>query len=254
MRYLKPGATAVLLIVLSYCTKPVNEMALELSETDISRGEPLIAKVANAPAGARFEWQFPYRANVLEFSADSSIVKLTFSDLGINSYDLCVKVYPGHDTAAITTFCSEVKTNAEKFEPPASIPDNQIKSLAGDRLTLQPVLYSTDSTLNFIVHTARNYTCLNSYLLYTNASTTSNITISFNGLWLRDACEPVNMPAVSFVHTYNYYKDGNYPVEINFDNKVYKGSLTVSKYQGRFEFNWPYTDGVLIDPKVVTRY
>jgi hypothetical protein len=101
------------------------------------------------------------------------------------------------------------------------------------------------------VHTANNYDCLNSYLLYSSASTTSNVTISFNGLWLRDACEPVNMPAVSFVHTYSYYKDGNYPVQINFDNKVYKGSLTVSNYQGRYEFNWPYTDGVLIDPKVI---
>jgi hypothetical protein len=251
MRYLKPHATAVLIILLSCCTKPANEMALELSATDLSRGEPLIAKVTNAPAGARFEWQFPYSAHVLEYSADSSKVKLTFSDLEVNSYDLCVKVHSGPDTGAITTFCNEIKTNAEKFEPPASLPDNSIKSLAGDRLTLQPVFYATDSTLNFIVHTANNYTCLNSCLLYSNASTNRNITISFNGLWLRDACEPVNMPAVSFVHTYSYYKDGNYPVQINFDNKVYNGSLTVSKYQGRYEFNWPYTDGVLIDPKVV---
>jgi hypothetical protein len=70
-------------------------------------------------------------------------------------------------------------------------------------------------------------------------------------VWLRDACEPLNIPAESFWQTNAYFKDGIYPVEITLNNKVFKGSLTVSHYQNHYEFNWPYTEGVVIEPKVI---
>lgn len=131
----------------------------------------------------------------------------------------------------------------------------EVSFLAGDQLTLKPVIYSTDSSLNFIVQTKNSYSCLDSYILYNNASVTnSKVVTSFNGVWLRDACEPVNIPAVSFCQTHAYYKDGIYPVEITFNNKIYKGSLTVSHYQDHYEFNWPYTEGVIIEPKVLKGY
>jgi hypothetical protein len=241
--------------MLSCCKKPNEETALALSQTEVSDGEPLIAKVVHAPAGARFIWQIPYGAQMKQFSSDSSMVKLTLSHLFRNPDKICVKVVTGSDTVDFTTYCSEIKVREKRFEPPASLPETSVRSLAGDQLTLKPVIYSSDSSLSFIVQTKNSYSCLNSYILYNNASVTnSKLVTSFNGVWLRDACEPINLPVVSFCQTNAYYKDGIYPVEITFNNKVYKGDLTVSGYQRYYEFHWPYTEGVVIEPKVIDEH
>ena len=253
MRYIKLISIVAFLIILSCCKKPTEETALVLSQTEVLRGEPLIAKVVHAPAGARFVWQIPYGAGIKQFSSDSSMVKLVFSHLsGYQHEEICVKVVTGPDTVDFISYCSEIKASDERFAPPASLPETRVKSLAGDQLTLKPVIYSTDSTLNFIIQTANSYSCFNSYVLYNNASVgNSVIATSFNGVWLRDPCEPLNIPAVSFCQTNAYYTDGTYPVEITFNNKVYKGSLTVSHYRQYYEFHWPYTEGVVIEPKVI---
>jgi hypothetical protein len=230
-------------------------MRLELSAYKIKEGEPLIAKVVNAPAGVHFTWKFPDRAIVLQYSTDSSMVKLAYTafDKWANN-TICVLVNKGVDTVTATGLC---KTPAwddnEKFTPPDSVPENKIRSLAGDQLTLQPYFHG-DSTLTFIVSTDKKYSCFNSYILYDNGSSKNQIALLFNYLWLRDACEPVNLPAVSTCFTNAYYKDGTYPIEIAFDKKVYKGTLNVSKFQGLFEFNWPYTEGVIIEPKRIGRF
>ena len=228
---------------------------MELSQTEISRGEPLTAQVFNFPMDARLEWQFPVNARVLKYyTSSSNQVNLTFSELENSTKLICVKVYEGPDTATYSTYCKEIKVNNERFAPPASLPEDRVKSLAGDLLTLRPVIYPTDSSLNFIVETKNYYSCLNSYVFYNNASVKNSvISISFNGLWLPYSCKPALISAVSLCQTYSYYKDGNYPVEITFNNKVYKGSLTVSKYQSKYEFNWPYTEGIVIEPKVLER-
>lgn len=238
--------------MLSCCKKNTEETALVLSQTEVSFGEPLIAKVVHAPAGARFIWQIPYGAGIQQFSSDTSMVKLVFSNLFGYPYKICVKVVTGTDTTDVTTYCSEIKVSDKWYEPPASLPDTRVKSLAGDQLTLKPVIYATDSSLNFIVETKNAYSCFNSYILNNNASVTnSKVVTSFNGVWLRDACEPLNIPAVNFCHTNAYFEDGIYPVEIAFNNKVYKGSLSVSGYRRYYEFHWPYTEGVVFEPKVI---
>jgi hypothetical protein len=252
MRYIKLASIITFLIILSCCRKPTEETALVLSQTEVSDGEPLIAKVVHAPAGARFIWQITDGAQMKQFSSDSSMVKLTLSHLFRNPYKICVKVVTGPDSTDATTYCSEIKVREERFEPPASLPETSVRSLAGDQLTLKPVLYSADSSLDFIVQTKNSYSCLNSYILYNNASVkNSKIVTSFKGVWLRDACEPLNIPAVSFCQTHAYFKDGIYPVEITFNSIVYKGELTVSSYQQYYEFHWPYTEGVVIEPKVI---
>lgn len=254
MRYIKLTSIIAFLIILACCKKPPEETELVLSQSEVLSGEPLIAKVIDAPAGARFIWQFPYGVGMKQFSSDSSMVKLAFSDLsGYPFKDICVKVVTGADTVDFTTYCSGIKVSAERFEPPASLPETSVKSLVSDHLTLKPVFFG-DSTLSFIVRTANSYSCFNAQILYNNASDTNSIVISFNGVWLRDPCEPLNIPAVSFCQTKIFYTDGTYPVEITFNNKVYQGSLTVSDYKGHFEFHWPYTEGVVIEPKVIDRY
>jgi hypothetical protein len=251
MRYKKLTPIIAFLIMLSCCKKPNEETALVLSQMEVSDGEPLIAKVVHAPAGARFIWQIPYGAQMKQFSSDSSMVKLTLSHLFRNPHKICVKVVTGPDTVDFTTYCSEIKVREERFEPPASFPETSVKSLAGDQLTLKPAFLG-DSTLSFIVQTANSYSCFNSHILYNNASVANSvITTSFNGVWLRDPCEPLNIPAVSFCQTNAYYTDGAYPVEITFNNKVYKGSLTVADYRRYYEFHWHYTEGVVIEPKVI---
>jgi hypothetical protein len=230
-------------------------MRLELSAEKIMVGEPLIAKVVNAPAGARFVWQLPNYAIVLQYSTDSSMVKLAFTQFDIWAKSkICVKVNSGGNTAGVSGLCKEFAgDNNEKFAAPASIPANKLKSMAGDQLTLRPY-FNGDSTLTFIAGTSKNYGCLNSFILYDNASDVNKIAISFTNVWLRDACTPVNLPAVSTCFTNAYYKDGIYPIEIALDKKVYKGILSVSKFQGLFEFNWPYTEGVTIEPKVISKF
>lgn len=251
MRYIKLIPIVAFLIILSCCKKSTEETALVLSQTEVSEGEPFIAKVVNAPADARFIWQIPYGAGIRQFSSDSSMVKLAFFHLGGYPHEeICVKVVSGADTVDFTTYCSEIKLNAGRFEQPASLPETSVKSLVGDQLTLKPIFFG-DSSLSFIVQTANSYSCFNSQILYNNASVANSIAFSFNGVWLRDPCEPLNIPAVSFCLTNVYYTDSTYPVEITFNNKVYKGSLTVSDYQGYFEFHWPYTEGVVIEPKVI---
>ena len=253
MRYIRLASIVVFLIILSCCGKPRRATFLELSQTEISRGEPLTAQVFNFSMGGRLVWQFPHGARILKYyTPDSSQVNLIFSELDNSTKLICVKVYEGSDTAIYTTYCKEIKVDSGRFAPPVPLPDNRVESLTGDQLTLQPVIYPTDSTLNFIVNTKNNYSCLNSYIYYNNASVKNSvISISFNGVWLPYNCKPARIPAVSFCHTYGYYKDGTYPVEITFNNKVYKGSLSVSDYRRYYEFHWPYTEGVVFEPKVI---
>ena len=252
MRTIHGAVTILLIIFLSCCKKPATEMRLELSADKLSVGEPLIAKVVNAPAGAHFTWKFPDRAMVLQYSTDSSMVKLVYTafDKWANNR-ICVLVNKGVDTVTAVGLCKEPGwDNNEKYTAPASIPANKLKSLEGDQLTLRPYFHG-DSTLTFVVSTSKNYSCLNSFILYNNASDVNKLTLSFNNVWLRDACEPVNLPAISTCFTKAYWNDGTFPVEISFNNKLYKGNLVVSKYHTVYEFSWPYTEGVIIEPKVI---
>lgn len=255
MRTIKLAA-GIFLIMLSCCGKPGTGPFLQLSQTEVSRGEPLTAQVFNGPEGGRIVWQFPYNAHVLKYYVlDSNYVNLTFSDLENSTKEICVRVYDGPNTdTTYTTLCKEIKVTSERFAPPAPLPADRVESLAGDQLTLQPVIYPTDSTLNFIVETKNWYSCMNSYVNYNNASVeNSNVSIAFTGVWMPYSCVGAKIWAVSLCSTYSYYKDGNYPIEIAFNNKVYKGSVTVSQYQRKYEFNWPYTEGIVIEPKVLER-
>lgn len=112
-------------------------MRLELSANKIMVGEPLIAKVVNAPAGVHFTWRFPDRAIVLQYSTDSSMVKLAFTAFDKWAKNtICVLVNEGVDTATATGLCKEpIWDNNDKFTPPASVPESKIRSLAGDQLT-----------------------------------------------------------------------------------------------------------------------
>jgi len=255
MRTIKLAAAGILLIILSCCGKPGRGPFLQLSQTEVSRGEPLTAQVFNGPTDGRVVWDFPVNARVLKYySPDSAYVNLTFSDLENSTKEICVRVYDGPNADTYTTLCKEIKVTNERFAPPAPLPADRVESLAGDQLTLKPAIYSTDSTLNFIVETKNWYSCMNAYVNYNNASAANSIvSIAFNGVWLPNSCVGAKIWAVSLCSTYSYYKDGNYPVEITFNNKVYKGSVTVSQYQSKYEFNWPYTEGIIIEPKVLER-
>lgn len=241
--------------MLSCCGKPGREGFLSLSQREVLPGETLVARVFNGPANPRFVWHFPDYARVLKYDTyDSGMVYLTFLQSDNSTKEICVKVYEGADTAIYATYCQEIKVNSGRPGQADSIASEKVESLAGDRLTLQPVIYSTDSSLNFIVQTKNNYSCLNAHVNYTNASVKNNIvSLVFKEVGLPYSCVSASMPAVSFCSTYSYYKDGNYPIEITFNNKVYKGSVTVSQYQSKYEFNWPYTEGIVIEPKVLER-
>lgn len=240
-----------LIVILSCCKKPAKDAFLALSKDEVALQEPLIAKVVNAPAGARFRWQIPYGVPVLQYSQDSSMVKLAFATGIDNRNSICVNVFSGSDSIGIT-YCKDVKVDSATFNPdPLSNSVHEI--IAGDQLTIKPVLYSTDSSLGFIMKTSKSYSCLNSYLLNNGSSTYNSVFLSFGDVWFSKDCEPVNMPVTSYYSTHHYYWDGIYPISIQFDNKLYTGSFTVSKFQGKFEFNWPYTAGVLIEPKVIER-
>jgi hypothetical protein len=244
MPYLKSTLIAiVLIIILSCCKKPAKDTFLVLSKEEISLEEPLIAKVVDAPAGARYEWQIPYGVPVLQYAKDSSMVKLAFAR-AIDAMDpICVKVFSGSDT--VYTDCRNVHVDTATFNPDAN--GNSVHEIiAGDQLTIQPILYSTDSSLGFIMKTSKSYSCLNSYILNNGSSTYNSVFLSFGDVWFSKDCEPVNMPVTSYYTTHHYYRDGTYPFSIYFDNKLYTGSFTVSKFQGKFEFNWPYTTVVLI--------
>jgi hypothetical protein len=241
----------VLMIILSCSKKAAKEPLLILSKDELALEEPLIAKVVDAPAGARYEWQIPHGVPVLQYAKDSSMIKLAFVR-AIDARDpICVRVFSGSDT--LYTACKNVEVDNVKFRQDSLDGSKAHQLTAGDQITLQPVIYATDSSLNFILKTSKNYSCLNSYLYSDISFVNNNIGMSLGWVWFSNNCEPVNMPVVSYSSTYHYYRDGTYPIKIYYDNKYYTGSLTVSKYQGKFEFNWPYTTGVLIEPKVLNQ-
>lgn len=224
-------------------------MELILDKQEVLNGEPFIAKVMHAPTGARFIWWLPLDV-VSQLSPDSSKVKLFSADSDEKEVNVQVMVFVNGDS---THLSQTVKIEKENFQQPASLPANEIQSLAADQLTLKPVIYSTDSTLNFVVQTTHSYACLNSFILYKTASVSDNsINISFGDLWLPASCERAQVPALSICKTLAYYYPaGIYPISITFNNKVYTGSLNISNDRSTFTFNWPYTEGVIIEPKVL---
>lgn len=241
----------VLIIILSCCKKSAKGPHLVLSKDKLALEEPLIAKVIDAPAGARYEWEMPYGVPILQYAKDSSMVKLAFVRTIDASDPICVKVFSGSDT--VYTDCKTVEVNSKRFNQDTLDGSKAHQLTPGDQIIVQPVIYATDSSLNFILKTSKNYSCLNSYLYSDITFENLGIGMSFRWVWFSNDCEPVNMPVASYTSTYHYYRDGTYPITIHYDNKNYSGSLTVSKYQSRFEFNWPYTTGVLIEPKVLGR-
>jgi hypothetical protein len=223
-----------------------------LSKTEVSNGEPLTAKVINAPAGARFVWELP--SPVKQLSPDSSKAELIFDDF-IDDYpdygihEIRVTIYLNADTQPYASYSAKVKVKPVDFVPTSSTAI--VKPMTGDDLTLKPV-FLRDSTLSFIEKTANSYNCLNAFITCNNLSAINGIIkTSCNGIVLPDVCEPANVPALGIWNTNAYYIDGTYPIEITFNNQLYKGSMTVTQNGHHLVFNWPYTSGVIIEPKVI---
>jgi len=252
MKRISLFVTVIFLSILCCCRKPTHETALVLSETEVSNGQPLIAKVINAPAGARFVWDLP--APVKQLSPDSSKAELIFDDFiddypDYGNHEIHVTIYLNADTQPYASYSAKVKVKPVDFKPTSST--SIVKPMTGDQLTLTPV-FLRDSTLSFIEKTANSYNCLNAFITCNDSSVINGIIkTSCNGIVLPDVCEPANVQALGIWNTNAYYMDGTYPIEITFNSQVYRGSMTVTQNGHHQVFSWPYTTGVIIEPKVI---
>ncbi|NII23974.1 hypothetical protein HB364_02705 [Pseudoflavitalea sp. X16] len=240
---------SVLTGLLSCQKAPLEEPTdLVVSATVVAAGELVTAKVVNPRPGTSYEWYVPDHLD-LDAIQDTSKIRVLYARAGLDS----IMVTLWQNGTPYASFSKAVQVKGDYFSVPDNLPQNSTQSITGDKLSLIP-FFMPDSTLAFVLRTNAAYNCLNSYIVARNTGFGNTIKASFNGIWKTGVCEPGNMRATGVLLTNTYYRDGSWPIEITFGNKIYHGTLTVSDYQLKYEFTWPDDTEVYIHPYSLGHY
>jgi hypothetical protein len=256
--------TGVLAISLIACTKHAANSgsnksggttgALSLSQATVKKGQPLIASLPSGVSANDIHWSVtstssaqvtptsfahltPANGQAMVLFAQAGAYKVTasYTDSSGN---------PNDSSSAPVTVIDSPYTPA----PPVNY---DTSSLAGDQITLTPMLDSV--MLTFYAQTTKSYSCFSNLvnLLYWG----SGIEINFYEVISADSssCNGVQNPASAMIFPgsiQGWTPGVTYPLTINVGTTTYTGSFTVTA--NSVSFTWPYTSGVIISPTQVS--
>jgi hypothetical protein len=229
--------------------KTDDELKLHLSSRTTMRGEPVTAWVTGHEPDTDFEWSIgqSYYTSFI----DSRLEKAGVAFTGAGKFWVQVSLTRQTESTPYAVLKDTIHVSDIMYEP--RVDSTGIHS-AGSEIILQPGV-APDSALVLMASTRSDFNCLNAYLFNNNNREDGKINLTYLNVWLPDApaCVEGKGPARNVFYTQQFFRDGDYPVSITLNNIVYSGTLKVSGYMSKFEFVWPHTSGVLIEPKSLIR-
>jgi hypothetical protein len=130
--------------------------------------------------------------------------------------------------------------------------------LTGDQITLTPGFFTNSvadtNYIYFKAQTTKTYCRSGKLNIAYSIDNQNNYAISFLNVTETTTCKGDSILTAPVNFTQNQPKalaNGTYPLSILLNNVTYTGSIVVST--ANITFNWKYTSGVLIEPKVINR-
>jgi hypothetical protein len=239
------GFLLVLLVQLAACERndidiPAKALSSDLNEINISgptsilQGEAIVFKLNNDLSANKFKWVVSPNKNVLVTKNDS-IASIYFPESG--KYTVTVM-----DSIKLDSVTIKVNVNVEGRYPNEVVSQQDFKS--DDFLKLTPVIYKDSAFIILEAETRNVYPCSDNYLASTIAYNEESFQVNFSGVNFPSGCKSESSKSKR-EFLLRVKEDKTYTLEINFKNKVYKG--TVTKNGNDYKFTWPYTGDVTVD-------
>lgn len=220
--------------------------ALDVSATRIQKGQPLIATL-HPTGNYPIRWSSPDRSNMSHVTPAGTQAMYIFEQAGyytVRAAALDVVL----DSAELDNSFVNVFVSDSVYQPVG--PAQDTLSLAGDQISLTPVLDS-NSNLILLAQTRNTYGCFSSivYTITTGSKGLGGLAIDFqevvgNG---SGGCHNAENPASSYLFSplpMSKWADGNYPLSVLLNGATYTGTLTIT--DDAYAFSWGYTSGVTI--------
>lgn len=239
--------------------------AIQLSESIVSKNQPLQAALTTASDA---NWQVTPSEGV-EIDAEGNEATFMFALPG--SYTITATGNGAAASQAFVTVSNRRFNLADSSGGDTShIDSSRVVPLTGDQITLKPVV-ANDSGLVLFSITQKRYQCRNNMLLYNTwisgggtdstggghdstgvGHDTLSTQIAFTGVYIPSPSDCVSgmVRSKAFIYLPNY-APGTAPFSVVLNGKVYTGSITTTATY--YQFNWPYTSGVIISPKKIAR-
>jgi hypothetical protein len=218
---------------------------LSATKTEVKMNEPDTVLAVKAKATDNISWLVtPSGFNTI--STKDNAAAFVFSKAGTYTVKATIN---GASTDGL-----KIKVTDGVYVPPA----NTTLSLTGDQIIIEPQIYksahSDTAYIYFQTHTANTY-CPNGKLMYTSGvDANNNYMLNFTGVLQYAGCSgtPAFMRAnINLKQNTIGLVNGTYPLNITLNGTTYTGSIVVAT--ANITFNWEYTSGVTIAPKVRNR-
>lgn len=224
-----------------------NNATLTLSSSTVKKGEPLQVNASTIVNSPIIRWTIT-PANTSLVSAATSSSTILFSKAG--GYTVTANYYADSSSGiSYDSVSSPVQVTDSVYVPPAPDPNSDTTSLVGDQLMITPAAMSDSGfVLQFL--SANLYNCIPYFLGYTYGFNNSTFTASFDyvGFYTVNNCGGARNHAGVYIF-YGSVTDGDYQIDIAFNQVHYKGSVNVSG--ATYTFTWPYDSGVTMSPLVI---
>jgi len=241
MKWMNIFLSISILIIIFSCSKPHEEPQIIVSKTKVKKGEKITATVINQPPGTTLSWHGSNYKEKLSVSPGGRIAEVFFIKGDEEEFILQagLHVAGGDSTIPFAYLSKSIQVENDYFKFPDNLPDNTVQPVPGDWLALCPLLMP-DGTLSLVFYCISNNGCFSSYLVIRDVSISNgNIKATINQIWTPDQCEPMRYAADGELFTKNIYQDGTYSLEINYGNKLYRGTFEVSNNAKRYTFDGP---------------
>lgn len=256
MKHARRGSLMALLFFAAFvtCTKDSKNgkksTPLNLSGTNVQRGEPLFVSTNPADNNVFVRWTIHPSANTTIMPANNQALAL-FAFSGI--YGITASFYTASDTTiAYDSSSAQIVVNDSIYAGAPVVPDLDSLGLANEEITLVPISAS-DSGLVIMAKSTGKHNCAAYFTAYSWTPYGPDLFIDFNGAEIVERkadCGGAKNPAISYL-LFGPFSPGTYNIDINLNNMDYHGTLTVNNTN--YLFNWNYSNGVIISPTILKK-
>lgn len=229
--------TSILLTVIS-CGKETTRKDIEftLSKNEVQMGEIVTAKISTT---GLVIWLNEEGREQAFKSSDGSKCNILYWEAGTHTVRVGIDLDLDKDMTPDTILSKTISVKQEYYELPVTPPANTLTLLTGDNLQIRPVFNSYDSTMHLYIGTFNEYNDQSPYLYITDTSFDNNtIKATIKQAWLPGKSDQKAIKAQALLHTGRGYRDGEYEIQITFNDQLYKGKLKVTNFRQKYFFTW----------------
>jgi hypothetical protein len=137
-----------------------------------------------------------------------------------------IKVTDGTKTAYRTIFINDATSNNAI---------DTVPFILGDKLNITPSLSNDKKTLYLTANTTYNYQCNSDKMISFNKVIGNEYSVSYGGVIMSSTICPTKATA-NCINSFNNMVNGTFPFTINYENKTFTGTITVSNNTCDFNF------------------